>query len=479
DSRTIVFGSQNRLMKVSVSGGPPVKLCDISGPINVGFWTPDNRIVFGTTISGVFEVPAAGCGVMKPLTQLAAGETQHAPQGLLPDGRHFLYLVRGASDHAGVNIRRLDEKPEMPGSRLLTDDTSALFAPSKSGSKPGWIVFVRENTLLAQPFDPNGLEVAGDPIPIGPSAGNLGGFSVSETGDLVYGNVGQGNRQLDWYDRKGTRIETAWKGRSFNEIELSPDGKQVAAVDSPATTDIWIYDFSRKSENHVAAGVHPVWSPDGQRLIWGGFRGIIQFQTRAASGADAAQPFAEGWKSATYPSDLSTDGRFLLAETGGDKTGRDLMVLPVEGGKPGPPKPYLFSENDESSGRFSPTTSYVAHVMRTGSRSEVYVSTFPDPTAGKWPISAAGGYQPRWSRDGKELFYLTADGRLMRVEVRQGASPFGVATELFQVAAAFFPATNNQTRWDLTRDGQRFLFNTLTGDTSAPLTVVVNWQAGL
>jgi Tol biopolymer transport system component len=479
DSRTIVFGTQSRLMKVSVSGGPPIPICDIPASINVGFWTADNRIVFGTTLTGVFEIPSTGCGTLKPLTKLATGEIQHAPQGLLPDGKHFLYLVRGAGDNAGVNVRALDDKPETPGVRLLPDDTSALFAASERGSRSGWIVFVREFTLLAQPIDPSRLQFSGDPVELGQSTGNLGGFSVSETGDLVYGNVSQGNRQLDWYDRKGTRIETAWKGRAFNEIELSPDGRRVAAVENPSNASISVRDFERKSEIQIAApGVRPVWSRDGQQLIFVSFRSGIQFYTRAANTAGAAQPFGEVWKTPTFPLSWSPDGRFLLFETGNDKTGRDLMVMPVERGKAGTPKIYLNGEGDEVSGQFSPTQPYVAYVMTSGGRSEVYVSSFPEPTADKWPISAGGGHQPRWSRDGKELFYLTPEGRLMSVEVKQGARPFGVPRELFQVPA-YGAAVTSQIRWDVSPDGERFLINTVTGDTSAPLTVIVNWQAGL
>ena len=157
---------------------------------------------------------------------------------------------------------------------------------------------------------------------------------------------------------------------------------------------------------------------------------------------------------------------------------RDLAVLPIEGGKPGTPQPYLHGEGSETGGQFSPDGNHVAYVLSAGARSEIYVSTFPDPTANKWPISAGGGYQPRWRRDGKELFYLTADSKLMSVEVKPGPS-FGVPKELFPVPIFGGGTTINQTRWDVSPDGQRFLFNTVSGDASAPLTVVLNWQAGL
>lgn len=191
-----------------------------------------------------------------------------------------------------MTIRRLQE------GGCLSADSSALFAAARKGEKPGLIVFVRDGTLLAQPFDPMRMEVAGEPVPISVSSGNLGGFSVSDKGDLVYGSLAQGNRQLDWYDRKGTRIETPWKGRALNEIELSPDGTRVAAVDVPSSSSIWVYEFARRSETQIpqvtsSPAVHPVWSPNGQRLVWVGIQtGGFQFKTRAANAADTEQIFA-------------------------------------------------------------------------------------------------------------------------------------------------------------------------------------------
>lgn len=155
------------------------------------------------------------------------------------------------------------------------------------------------------------------------------------------------------------------------------------------------------------------------------------------------------------------------------------MVLPLEGDKPGMPRPYMNGEGNESAGQFSPDGKHVAYVLTAGGRSEIYVSTFPDPTANKWSISAGGGYQPRWRRDGKELFYITADNKLMSVEVKSGPS-FGVPRELFAVPIYGGGSNStNQIRWDVSPDGQKFLFNTVSGDASAPLTVVLNWQAGL
>lgn len=143
------------------------------------------------------------------------------------------------------------------------------------------------------------------------------------------------------------------------------------------------------------------------------------------------------------------------------------------------PQLYLNSEGNESAGRFSPDGKHVAYVLSTGGRSEIYVSTFPDPTANKWSISAGGGYQPRWRPDGKELFYLTEDSKLMSVDVKPGPS-FGVPRELFPVPIYGSGANStSQTRWDVSPDGQRFLFNTISSDASAPMTVVLNWQAAL
>jgi len=479
DSRSIVFGAQNRLMKVSVSGGPPIKICDTSGNPAIGFWTPENRIVFASIGSAILEVLAGG-GTPKPLTKLAEGETQHGPGALLPDGNHYLYLVRGTNpERTGVYVHALNAKPGEER-RLLPDDTSAFYsAPANGASGPGQLVFVRDATLMAQPFDAARLEFVGDPAPVAQGVGNLAGFSVSKTGALAYGSVGAGgSRQLAWYDRKGLRLETVWKPNSFNEIELSPDGSRVAAVINPSSTDTWVYEFARKAETQISsAGVHAVWSPDGQRLVYGNPNGT-QLYTRAANAADSEQLLAKVESGNVYPQSWPRDGRFLLFVEQSAKTGQDLMVLPLEAGKAGKPTVYLNSEANERQGQFSPDGRLVAYSSGQQGRTEIYVSTFPDPAAGKWTISNGGGFQPRWRRDGKELFYFTGDGKLMSVEVKPGPS-FGVPKELFQAPIYGGGGTPAQIRWDVTADGQKFLINTVAGDTSAPLTVVLNWQAGL
>jgi len=484
DSRNIAFGTQNRLMRVSISGGPPIKICDTPAPVNAGFWTADQRIVFGTN-GRALQAVSAGGGIPKPVTELAEGDSQHAAQDLLPDGKNFIYLVRGANP--GVYLRALDAKSDAGGRRLLSDDTSALYAPPvKAGSGPGRLVFVRGGTLLAQPFDVGRLELLGDPVPLAQGVPSLGGFSVSPAGILAYGNAGAANRQLTWYDRKGLKLQTVWNDRGFNEIELAPDESRVAAaIDvSGNSLDTWVYEFARKAETQITTDpgfdAHPVWSPDGQRLVYYSNRdGATQLFTRAASGADAEQLLAKIESVGNpYPQSWSRDGRFLLYEVGGSKTGRDLIVVPMEGGKAGKPSAYLNGEANEAGAQFSPDGHFVAYVAGFATQTELYVRTFPDPAAGKWTISSSGGFQPRWRRDGKELFYFTADGRLMSVEVKPGPA-FGVPQELFQAPIYGGGATNGQIRWDVTANGQKFLINTVAGDASTPLTVVLNWQAGL
>ena len=484
DSRTLVFSVQSKLKKISVNGGPPTTLADIPAGVTGGFWTADNRIVFGTARSGLLMVPSGG-GTPSPVTQLEAGASSHQMPALLPDGKHFLYLRRSSNpDLTGIFAGSLDDKPDKQSSqRLLPDQSSVYYAGPSVASPSGHVVFYRESTLMAQPFDAGHLQLSGDAVPIAQGVSALGGFYLSATGALAYTTSGGHNRQLAWFDRKGLRVGNVWNPGPFFELELSPDDTRVAAVRDGANSNsvVWVYEFARNAETLIttASGpaAHPLWI-DGQRLVY--YSGA-RFFTRAASGAGPEQLFAEldpGIQT-PYPQTVSPDGRTLLYEPGVPKTGRDLMMLPIENGKAGKMSAYLNSEANESQAQFSPDGRYVAYHLTQAGRNEIQVSTFPDPGKGRWTISSGGGFQPRWRKDGKELFYFGAGGKLMSLDVSLSPKFNASAPKLlFEAPIYGGGATPSQIRWDVSRDGQRFLINTSIGDESAtPITVVLNWQA--
>jgi eukaryotic-like serine/threonine-protein kinase len=491
DSRNIVFWMGGKLKKIDVSGGPPQTLCDVPLSVYRGFWTRDNRIVFGSA-TGVFQI-AAGGGVPSPLTTVdgTRQETYHGVPALLPDARHFVFqrFAPASVENGGIYLASLDAKPDAQGlKRLLPDQSMPFYVPSLDPVTPnaGYLIFVREGTLMAQPFDAARLELSGDAIPIAERVGAFGAYSVSETGTLVYAASGSSERRLTWYDRHGKVTGTAWIPRQYSELNLSPDGSRVAIEDqtSAKDVDIWVFEFARDVSTRLTNGhfnFHPVWSSDGSRIVYSSTEGSgFQMLVKSASGTGKEDLLRKS-NSPMYSNDWSRDGRFLLFQENDTRGKNHLWFLPIVGERK--PTPYLHSEFNENAGQFSPDGRFVTYVSDQSGSDEVYVSSFPEPNAVRLPISHGGGYQPRWRRDGKELLYFSGDGMIMSVDVT--LSPVlkvGVPKALFQApvyTAGSLRYSGGREYWDIAPDGQRFLINTISGDASATLTVVLNWQAAL
>ena len=513
DSRFFGFPQQNKLMKVEVSGGPPQTVCELPGGWSGGAWSGNGTIVFGSIVfgasgreSGLWQVSESG-GAPLPLTRINASrrETFHAGPEILPDGRHFLYYREGGESR-GIYVGSLDAKPEQQSStRLLASSAVAVFAPASSpASGSGHVLFRQEGSLMAQAFDARRLELDGEAVPIAEFAASLGGprpFSASTTGILAYrgfGSVLEGSTQLAWFDREGKALGTAGEPGQYNTLTLSPDGTRAAVSWAvPGTgfsrSDIWVYEFARGTRTRLTSspGVDwlATWSPDGTRIVFSSERdgGIYNLYQKASSGVgnDDLLFKSNEHKSA---SDWSRDGRFLLysvtvrGEPSDRLSSNDLWVLPLTPGSPGggKPEPYLQTEFNEGQGRFSPDGRYVAYRSDSSGKDEVYVQPFPAASGGKWTVSQGGGSSPRWRGDGKELFYLSPDAKMMSVEVSTNpVFKAGVPKALFQTAIYMSGGpTRTVTRYDATADGKRFLINSrVVGRTAppSPITVVLNW----
>jgi eukaryotic-like serine/threonine-protein kinase len=487
DSRFIGFAVSGKLKKVEVSGGPAQSVCDLPGPFLGGAWAPDGTIVFGGGFP-MMRVPETG-GMPVPILALdpARKELFQGNPSFLPDGRHFVY-GRGSLEAGGIYLGSLDATPKQQDSKPLVTSQAPTTEYAR-GPDPdfGYVLFEQEGSLMALPFNARRLEPAGAAVPIAQSIAstNIGGrsYSASATGVLAVhtGRPGGTDRQLLWFDRAGKQLSQIGPPGPYNDIQLSPDGK-LLVVDQGR--HLWVADLARGVFSRLTPGDAQDYSgaavsPDGRVAFTyspGGALGDIY--VKLASGASAPELQV---KSATikHPNNWSLDGRFFIYD---DHTAQqqDLWVVPMSGDRK--PIPFLVTPADETFGQFSPDTKWIAYSSDESGRREVYVQGFvPDhvPAAGigKWQISAAGGDKPRWRRDGKELYYIAPDGKMMAVPVKSTATTFelGAAVPLFEThVTGFFP-------YDVAADG-RFLLNTVKEDAAAsasPITVVLNWTSGL
>jgi eukaryotic-like serine/threonine-protein kinase len=487
DSRVIAFFSGGMLKTIPAAGGLIQTVCKAEAPGPGGTWNRQGLIVFGGN-EGLLKVPATG-GEPSRLTTLQQGETTHTSPQFLADGRRFLYF---AAPNA-VYLGSMDGKASV---RVVASDFGARY------SSPGYLLFMQDDKLLARRFDIDEARLMGDPVEIGERVGAYPGtgetpFSVSDNGVLAYATNTPVNVRLEWVNRAGTSIQSVgpFLFGHYADPALSPDGKQVAmdSIPAPRTTtapwanqDVWVFDLDRGRPTQLtfdqATDEHPIWSPDSKRLVFYSGRQEAEglYQT-VASGEKPAELLLQADKEAyPLPSDWSSQGILYdsyRSQESGARSGRrhvDLWWLPLGDHKPEVLVPDAFQ------GRFSPNGRWFAYSSEEGrgGRTEVYVKSFP-PTDVKWR-SIGGGSNPMWRRDGKELFYLAADGKLMAVAIAGDGITFrpDVPRPLFQTGlTGLYPRLKS---YGVSYDGQRFLISVPEdpGPTRS-IVVVSNWTAQL
>jgi len=492
DGRNIGFFAGNKLKRIDSSGGPAQTLAEASVEARGGSWGPDGTILFAPTFtSPLYKVPASG-GSLEQATRFdqARGQTSHRWPWFLPDGRHFLYFVRATQKEAeGIYVGSLDAKE---GRFLLNTNLLAAYVPPSRGAGAGHLLFMRDRTLVAQPFDAARLQLSGEPVTVaegvliypgegGPTA--YAAFSASANGHLSYLSGDASQVQMGWYDRAGNLLGPVGSPGMQSEPWLSPDGKRVAAGRADLQShDIWLLDIARGTTTRFtfdpATDVSPVWSPDGSRIAFASMRGgKFGLYQKISSGAGADELLLQTDQN-SFPDSWSPDGRFILYETENPKTRFDLYVLPLDGDRQ--PFAFLNSEFNETHSQFSPDGRWVAYVSDESGRAEVYVQSFP-ASGGKWQVSTGGGDQPQWRRDGRELFYIAPDKKLMAVQITAGASfESGAPVALFTTRVPATGLTDDRNHYVTAPDGQRFLVNNLVEEgTTQPITLVLNWAAGL
>jgi eukaryotic-like serine/threonine-protein kinase len=493
DSKFIGLFVNGNLKKIDASGGASITLCDAPNGRG-GTWSQDGVIVFAPDANSLHRVSAAG-GASTPLPTFGEGRAELRARWpwFLPDGRHFLYYAvnNGNATRESIRIGSLDSREESKA--LVESPFGSLSSPAYA---QGYVLFLRESTLMAQPFDSKRLVTTGEAVPVADSVqsiGNLrrGVFSASENGLLAYQSGSGETNTLAWFDRSGKQTGTLGDPAALGRIQFSPDRKSLAITindHSAQNRDVWLYDVSRGLRTRFTFDrgfeSDAIWSPDGGSIVFNSSRkGSLDLYRKSSDGAGAEELLYADHVD-KYPSSLSPDGKFLLYYAAGDpKTGVDIWVLPVAAqGSQSALKPFPFVQTAfvEQSGQFSPDGRWVTFVSNESGRYEIYAAPFHGPggaIGGKRQISTGGGAQPRWRRDGKEIFYVGLGGQLTAVEVNVK----GAALEVGAVHPLFGPLlTGNGYQYDVSADGQRFLaVLAAVQNKDEPLNIVQNWTVGL
>ncbi len=480
DSQFVGFFAGGHLKKIAVSGGPPQVLADApssniaAATSTGGTWNRDGVILFTANFkSEVINRVSESGGAPTPATTLdtSRAEIAHLWPQFLPDGKHFLFFSLETVPGGGaIYAASLDSKERK---LILNNLTDAVYA------SPGYLLFIRQGTLMAQPFDADRLQLVGEAVPVAEGVQTIqitgrAAFTVSENGVLAYrGGGGTVPLTLTWVSRNGTEQHLAAPAHNYVIPRLSPDGQRLAVGIEEADAQVWIYDLSRDALTRLTfegtGNVDPVWTPDGKRIVFKGSKNRLFWQSSDGSGA-AEELTSSEMSSNNVPGGWSPDGQELALTQ--DGAPRKIWILPLKDRKP-----YLFVDTRtyETSPRFSPDGRWIAYSSNESGRYEIYVRPYPGP-GGKWQISTEGGTEPVWNPKGHELFYR--QGQKMFAVDYSAEPTFSAGKPKVLFEGPYVQTPRSFPDYDVSPDGQRFLMLKAPeqGQAPSPINVVLNWN---
>ncbi len=480
DGGSLGFFADGKLKRVDASGGPPLALCDAPNGRG-GTWNVSGTILFTPDLTAtVYRVSASGgtpTEVVRP--SLNTGSNRW-PQ-FLPDGKHFLFYDHSETDtpeDSGTFVGSLDGgQPKL----LIRGTSNAVFAA------PGYLLFIRQGLLMAERFDASTLRLAGDAVPLAQNVVDnflifRSMFTVSANGMIVYegGDSARGNFELLWFDRNGKQVGQTGPAGAYYSPRISPGGNSlVVSVGGVTGNNLWIFDLARGASSRLTfshrADISPAWSPDGKTIVFESGRGaLFHLYQKAADGSGKTMPLLVD-DANEYNPVWSSDGRYLVFErkaTGPDSR-LEIWAIPTFGDHK--PFPVVQSPFPVSQPNLSPDGKWLAYLSTESGRPQVYVQPFPRG-GGRWQVSTGSGDWPKWGPGGKEIFYISADNKLMSAKITETGSGIILGSEapLFQINAIIGPGWP----YDVSPDGKKFIVaNQRQAQASQPLTLVVNWPA--
>jgi len=485
DDAYVAFFAEGKLKKIAVAGGPAVVLANATSGRGAS-WSSQNVILFAAEAGGgLWRVNADGTGLAQE-TAVQADESSHRWAVFLPDGKHYLYWsgifsAEGNNPQNGIYLGTLGSKERK---QLVRGETSVGYG---AGSL---VYFDLKTGLLAVPLDLGGGRVSGSPVVVAAAVAYSpstfwANFAMAGNGTVVYdSSTGAALSQLTWYDRAGKETGHIGGTGILANPAIAPDGQRVVVDINDVkanNVDLWIEDPGRGTSSRFTFDpteeVAGVWSRDGSTIAFRSIEGGPNLRLKRASGLEAGQAAAHvALNDDILPSAWSAGDKQILCSLQPGAGGSKLVLVDVAKGTV---TPFLKASGNQTNGQISPDGKWVAYASSESGQWEIYVTTFPG-AAGKWQVSSGGGTEPRWSHDGKEIFYIASKGMLTAVPVStEGGVSAGVATPLFQVHARAPISSTDLFSYDVAADGKRFLVNRyVRPEHPVPLTIVLNATAG-